>query len=234
MGNALKSNAFKTQNLSLSNINGITNKSIRPLIKSKFQNYIRSSSNKSFITKQQNQTIKLDNFSHEKLNLQITKQSLDTFDNRQYITGANNSLARFNVCSNSLLNNSDFIENSDVNLQPQYHTNSGVSNNKIAFKEFKANFLKRKLVPQKLSKNRIKPKGKENITLNVNLKRRRNPKIDKNNLANRTIEYYQKTIIEEFTDTKIPEFTLGPENFESKKKPAPKPLSVNRMGFYQE
>lgn len=184
--------------------------------------------------KQDSQTIKLDSAAHEKLNLQVMKQSLESFDTRQQRVGANNSFARFNICNNSLLNNSDFIENPEINMQPPNHMNNASSTNKIAFKEFKANFLKRKIIPRKLSKKIIKPKGKENLSLNVNLKRRRNPKLDKNTLANRTIEYYQKTIIEEFTDTKIPEFTLGPETFEIKRNPTPKPLSVNRMGFYQE
>jgi hypothetical protein len=234
LGSTLNSNTLKTQNMSFSNINSRINKGIRPIIKSKFQNYIRSSSNKLFISKQDSQTIKLDSFAHEKLNLHVMKQSLETFDNKQPRVGVNNSFARFNMCNNSLLNNSDYLENPEVNMQPQYQMNNVSSTNKIAFKEFKANFLKRKIIPRKLSKKIIKVKGKENLSLNVNLKRRRNPKIDRNNLANRTIEYHQKTIIEEYTDTKIPEFTLGPETFERKRNPIPKPLSVNRMGFYQE
>lgn len=54
----------------------------------------------------------------------------------------------------------------------------------------------------------------------------------RNYLVNRTIEYHEKTMIEEYTDANIPEFTLGPNNFETKEQS--KPLSVNRMGFYED
>eukprot|EP00343_Euplotes_focardii_P003542 CAMPEP_0205810522 /NCGR_PEP_ID=MMETSP0205-20121125/14693_1 /ASSEMBLY_ACC=CAM_ASM_000278 /TAXON_ID=36767 /ORGANISM="Euplotes focardii, Strain TN1" /LENGTH=39 /DNA_ID= /DNA_START= /DNA_END= /DNA_ORIENTATION= len=39
-------------------------------------------------------------------------------------------------------------------------------------------------------------------------------------------------MIEKFTDTNIPEFTLGPDTFIQKDRP--KQLSVNRMGFYED
>lgn len=38
--------------------------------------------------------------------------------------------------------------------------------------------------------------------------------------------------MDEFADTAIPEFTLGPKCFEVVGRP--KPLSVNKMGFYEE
>ena len=48
----------------------------------------------------------------------------------------------------------------------------------------------------------------------------------------KTIEHHDKTMIEEFTDTVIPEFTLGPKWFNIEERP--KPLSVNKMGFYED
>lgn len=51
-------------------------------------------------------------------------------------------------------------------------------------------------------------------------------------LVNQTIEYHDQTMIEEFTDAVIPEFTLGPHEFPPQNRP--KPLSVNKMGFYEE
>lgn len=52
-------------------------------------------------------------------------------------------------------------------------------------------------------------------------------------MISKTIEHRDKAMIEEYTNASIPEFTLGPDNFEPRELPL-KPHSVNRMGFYEE
>lgn len=141
---------------------------------------------------------------------------------------------------------------SRVSYQHSENYNSVAVTKKIGFQEFKANFLlnknKRKLVPtQSRLSRKLKNSGKdnkENFSLNVGFKRRNKgmslQRKHSNNinrshnaaLINKTIEHHDMTMIEEFTDTLIPEFTLGPTAFDTKSRP--KPLSVNRMGFYEE
>ena len=126
---------------------------------------------------------------------------------------------------------------------------SVLQTNQITYKEFKANMLKLKhkkksLPKRKVSKNSIKlmkleAEGNNGFNLNFKRRNRSSGMRDKtqknyhsNHLVKRTIEYHEKTMIEEFTDANIPEFTLGADTFTQKERP--KPLSVNRMGFYEE
>jgi hypothetical protein len=167
---------------------------------------------------------------------------------------------KLNACNNSLLNNSDMEmgdysemsrNQSRVSYQHSDNYNSVAVTKKIGFQEFKANFLqsknKRKLIPAQSRLSRklknTSTDNKENFSLNVNFKRRNKvmslPRKHSNSnkahngpLINKTIEHHDMTMIEEFTDTVIPEFTLGPTAFDI--RPRPKPLSVNRMGFYEE
>lgn len=121
-----------------------------------------------------------------------------------------------------------------------------LQSNKIV-QELRPNRLKlkskKKLIPKRKTSfklfKRQNLESKDKLNLSLKLKKRNSSMLTtkgvtnkKNYLVNRTIEYHEKTMIEEFTNTNIPEFTLGPNHFDN--KPQPKPLSVNRMGFYED
>lgn len=143
--------------------------------------------------------------------------------------------------NNSSLSNKHFESNKSV-----------LQSNQVAFKDFKSKMLKvkniknlNKLVPKRKSSKRLVKLKKidtyqgQSGSINLNRfgrsssqKRGHQRTTQRNNLANRTIEYHEKTMIEEYTDANIPEFTLGPDTFVDNERP--KPLSVNRMGFYED
>ena len=117
----------------------------------------------------------------------------------------------------------------------------------IDFRQFKLNLMNkvRRGSRKRDASNSITRNLNRNVSLNLKQTRNRRPfslsnknkryhKKGSRLIISKTIENLDKTTtIEEYTDANIPEFTLGPNNFESKELPV-KPLSVNRMGFYEE
>lgn len=184
-------------------------KPIRPVIKSKIQNYVKSSSNKSFVFPNGNQSIKLDQMANRRLNL--------------------GNMALLNNSDLDILDKVDITRNQSQASYKHSENYSSVNQmNKWGFNEFRTNFLKLNKTKRLFPSKRLSKKRDSSIKL------RKNDQVNQSYTApvNKTIEYHDQAMIEEFTDTLIPEFTLGPNEFPPQE--ITKPLSVNKMGFYEE
>jgi len=132
---------------------------------------------------------------------------------------------------------------SRINWNPANQNQSEITKNNVGinFRNFKLNISnksrkssrKRNKVFLDWNPNRMLAKVNNNKK-QLNLSNmRRNEVRGAPLMISKTIEHHDQTMIEEYTNTHIPEFTLGPDEFEPKIEPI-KPHSVNRMGFYDE
>ncbi|CAI2385973.1 unnamed protein product [Moneuplotes crassus] len=223
----------------------------RPVIKSKFQNYVRNSSNKSLLSFDANLKINLGDLAKERLKIcknndfKIPNQRCSELKlaYRQKTSSSNYSSIYKTVDNDCGRNNSS--------MSSQYYgaKHKVLPANKVVYRDFKRKMLKLKNI-QKLGSRRDSSKrlvklqkidknngnslraGQKRLNRSSTMKENSGKNYHSNHLVNRTIEYHEKTMIEEYTNTSIPEFTLGPDTF--LKDEPPKPLSVNRMGFYED
>ncbi|CAI2387451.1 unnamed protein product [Moneuplotes crassus] len=224
----------------------------RPVIKSKYQNYLRNSSNKSLLSHGNSRGINISELAKQRL--KMCKNSDFKIPNQRcsQLKSAYRQKPQIKKYSSiyKTVNGDSRGNNTSMSIH-HYDTNKSVLQaNQIAYKNFRKKMLKikssQKLAPKrKTSKRLVKLKKLEKTQdqpLGISVKRLnpsstmggncRKQNYHSNNLANQTIEYHEKTMIEEYTNASIPEFTLGPTSFSKNERP--KPLSVNRMGFYED
>jgi hypothetical protein len=225
----------------------------RPQIKSKIQNFVNDTDNKGFqFASTGNQSIKLDCFALEKLgqcnNSFLNNSELETRDNINNSKGKLEFIYKYEAYSSlkiplkpgyrsirregsklkqkkKLLPSKrifqtmkEWVDKENINL------NSSLSHQRSSSKKAKmnsSNISLRNSVNSLIKDIEKQPKRRDTVNKSFT-----------NALVNNTIEYYDKTMIEEYTNSEIPEFTLGPKWFAI--EPKQKPLSVNKLGFYKE